>query len=196
MKDKLIYFLGKKKYVLLIFVFMGSMLGAYFFLPQEAVHQISEAFMASKEFMFNDQMQISVWLLLKNNLVAAAVAVFTGLIPFLYLPVISTLLNGFLIGAIMRVASSGMGAAVKLFLVGIVPHGIFELTALIFAMGIGITLCHNISKAILRKEHQPIGRLIQSAVYLYVTVIVPMLIAAAFIETYITPKLILWAGLL
>lgn len=192
MRDRLSCFVGKKRYFLLAVVFIGVMISAYLFLPQVAVDEISKEFIKGKQSLFNEQMQLSAWRLLRNNLFAAAMAMVTGLIPFLYLPILSDFINGFIVGVIIRMASGSVWGAIKLFAVGILPHGIFEIPALIFSMGIGLTLCHNMVKAIFRKEHYPIRKLITSAGYLYLTVILPLLILAALIETYLTPKLILW----
>ena len=70
--------------------------------------------------------------LLINNLVAMALSLVYGLIPFLRLPALTLGTNGAILGLFAGYYMRQNISLLK-YLLGILPHGIFELTALILS---------------------------------------------------------------
>ena len=130
-----------------------------------------------------------MWEILLNNLSAAFTAVLWGAIPFLYLPTFSLALNFFLVG-VMGAYSMQIGLSLGFYLIGILPHGIFEFPALIFACAAGLTLCRSITNRMRRREDMIIPDAITGCVSVYWLLLLPLLILAALVEVFITPTLL------
>lgn len=110
-----------------------------------------------------------------NNSVKILGSIVLGIFFGLF-PIFSLLVNGYLIGIIAQYHGS------IVFLAGIVPHGIFEIPALLLGAGAGIHLgVTAIKKRDLLKEE------ITYSLKLFFKVIIPLLLAAALIETFLTP---------
>jgi stage II sporulation protein M len=74
----------------------------------------------------------------------------------------------------------------------IVPHGIFELTGVFYAVSLGYFLSKEITKKVFskyRKESMSFSRLFLQLGQSYAIVVAPILALAAFIEEFITPLL-------
>jgi stage II sporulation protein M len=75
-----------------------------------------------------------------HNARASAVAVAAGAVPFLFLPILDPLVNGGVLG-LLASASKHQGLDVpRLFLTQVLPHGVFELTAVLYATSLGLYL--------------------------------------------------------
>ena len=111
--------------------------------------------------------------LLMNNWRAMLLSAAYGFIPFLFLPVISLLVNG---------------VSMLLFLAGILPHGVLELPALVLSIACGACLCRNMCRlAVSSPQRIPMVELLGDLLRVLVLLVAPMVVAAAFIECYITP---------
>ena len=97
---------------------------------------------------------VSVFTLMAHNWVVALTMAATGCIPFLFIPLIYLISNFLLIGVAAAVYIHNNLSPV-LFLAGIVPHGIFELTAIILALACGVYLCLSLSQMILKRPKAP-----------------------------------------
>jgi len=125
-----------------------------------------------------------------HNFRAALLVTVLGLIPFLFLPILGALGNGFVAGVVTSVAHLKGVKLVPGLLFGIAPHGIFELPAILYATSIGICLSLLISKRILLGYHsneEPLFPLFKQISKTFVGVIVPLLLVAAIIEAFVTP---------
>ena len=104
---------------------------------------------------------------------------FLGLISGIFLglfPLLLTFLNGYVLGFVMRLSVSAVGVG---SLWRLVPHGIFELPALIISLGLGLKL----GMFIFSKK--PIKQLkydLDNSLRVFFFVIVPLLLIAGFIE--------------
>lgn len=134
--------------------------------------------------------------ILGNN---ARVAVISGILAFvpvfgLFLPVYIMGMNGTVIGVAPAFFDMGWSD----FILAILPHGIFEIPALILASAVGIKFSISTLKAVIAflfpppnisgsdaflTEVKPGWR----AVKLF-AVIIPLLVIAAFVEVYISPQ--------
>ncbi len=120
-----------------------------------------------------------------NNL-EICVILFLGGAAFGMLTLLILAINGITIGAILEVLRQEEGNA--MVLAAIIPHGIFELPAVITSAALGFML----GRAIINEWQQggdaaraayPLGRL-------FVLYVVPFITVAACIEAFITPAVI------
>ena len=80
------------------------------------------------------------------------------------------------------------GLPLSLYLAALLPHGIFELAALVLAAACGVYLCRNIGRLVTNSPKKiPAVELLTDLLRVLVMVIAPLTAAAAFIESYITP---------
>ena len=121
--------------------------------------------------------------------VLAVFSIAYGFIPFIYLPALSIGINSLLLGLFAGVYVNN-GISLLAYFAGIVPHGIFELPALILALSSGIYLCRKVTDYVRHNEKGVMGPLMKDLLRLFVMHIIPLLMAAAVIEAYVTPQLL------
>jgi stage II sporulation protein M len=81
-----------------------------------------------------------------HNARASMIAVGAGLVPFLFLPIFDPLVNGGVLGLLASVGKhQGLDVA-RLFLTKVLPHGVFELTAVLYATSLGLYLSAEMGK--------------------------------------------------
>ncbi|MFB3886007.1 MAG: stage II sporulation protein M [Thermodesulfobacteriota bacterium] len=117
----------------------------------------------------------------------------TGLIPFLFLPIFLLIFNGILYAFFFTTAQlSGLNVLVAYFIT-IFPHGIFEYFGMFYAASLGIYLCIESSKKMIRRwrnnsvSFDAIRRQIFRSCIL---IIIPLYAVAAIVEGLITPLLV------
>ncbi len=149
------------------------------------------SFIASMSFteVFDDAGNLSVVGLLLNNVRACMAAIGLGIIPFLFLPVIALVTNSAIIGTLFGL-SMELGLPIGTMIAGILPHGIFEIPALIMAISLGIYVCKEITMRILKKREGSLREDLADAGRFLALIILPLIITAAVIEAYITPLVI------
>ncbi|MFR8917511.1 MAG: stage II sporulation protein M [Oscillospiraceae bacterium] len=130
-----------------------------------------------------DDGSFSALALFGNNLRAMVLSTLYGFIPFLYLPALSMGVNAILLG---MVASSVNGQWL-LLAAGILPHGIFELPALCLSLAAGLCLCQNINRYIRKNEKGVMKPLLLNILRVTGLVVIPLLVVAAIMESYVTP---------
>ena len=161
------------------------------FYKVEMIKPIIQSLTDSKSEVLIENGKISDVGLIKNNTIACGISIVYGIIPFIFLTMIPTTLNGFILGIVLGLGKATSGAsALAIFIVGILPHGIFELPALIISMAMGMYLCLNLTLKIFRRGKEKIYKILLEYVRIFVLVILPMLILAGVIEAYITPLLL------
>ncbi len=120
--------------------------------------------------------------ILLNNLVATLLVMFLGLLLGI-VPVLSVIANGFILGVLYRQVSGLVGygkAALQ-----VVPHGILEIPALLFAASYGLWLGMSVLRRLRGTSGGPVGDAVVHAVRRYLAVVFPLLVAAAAIETFL-----------
>ena len=75
------------------------------------------------------------------------------------------------------------------FLIGILPHGILELPALLVSFALGLYLCWTLSYKICLQRERSFRLALKEVGRAYLLIVVPLLLAAAGTETYVTPVL-------
>ena len=131
-----------------------------------------------------DDGSFSALALFGNNLRAMVLSTLYGFIPFLYLPALSMGVNAILLG---MVASSVNGQWL-LLAAGILPHGIFELPALVLSLAAGLCLCQNINHYIRKNEKGVMKPLMLNLLRVICLLVLPLLVVAAVMECYVTPQ--------
>lgn len=122
-----------------------------------------------------------------HNLRAMVVGVAMGLVPVIFLPLLSLLINAVVIGLTGAFTLSS-GIPMGTFLAAIVPHGILEFPAIFISLGLGMQLCLFLTRKLIRSPKS--GAFMDTALELlrtFVLVIFPLVAAAGLVEAYITP---------
>lgn len=123
-----------------------------------------------------------------NNARATFIAIIYGLVPFVRLPVMLLGVNAAVIGLFGAYYLNNNFSMLG-YLAGILPHGIFEIPAIIIALACGMYLCRCITENIRSKDKKKgvVGNTLKLTLRVFVFHVIPLLIAAAFVEAYITP---------
>ena len=130
-------------------------------------------------------------LILANNALKCLGAVVLGVF-FGVLPMALASFNGLLLGLVAYVVVEERGL---LYLaLSIAPHGVFELPAILLSAAIGMWEGWLVVRK-LSGEEVRVGDAVRDGLKLYVRVVLPLLVVAAIIEGYVTPALLMLAGL-
>jgi stage II sporulation protein M len=128
----------------------------------------------------------AIFIFLKNTSALLLSFVFS---PILCLsPILSLTINGWFIGLVsVEVVQK---ESIGFLLAGLLPHGVFEIPALILGQAAALSFGMMVMLALLKKEKRSLilPALKQNLRYLAIAVI--LLLPAAIIETYVTPLLI------
>ncbi len=125
----------------------------------------------------------SIFLLIAlNNSVKALFMMLMGILWGI-VPVLFILLNGYAIGIVVSVAILETGLIP--IILGVLPHGILEIPAILLAAGYGVWLGEMFSKK-LKNRKIILSLYIKNTIDKFIKVILPILIIAALIETFIT----------
>lgn len=128
----------------------------------------------------------SVFALLVNNWQAMLVSTAYGFVPFLFLPVVSLLVNGVLLGLLAALYLAG--GSLLAYLAGVLPHGIFELPSLVLSISCGMYLCRNMCRLVTNSPKKvPLVELLGDLLRVLLLLVMPLTVAAAFVECYVTP---------
>jgi stage II sporulation protein M len=140
--------------------------------------------------VLDDSGRISVAAVLGNNLRACALCILYGLIPFVYLSALTLGLNALLLG-VLAAYYLHSGQSLLLYAVSLLPHGIFELPALVLSFSLGLYLCGQVTRRCRGGEDAPSVRLaLTGALRVFCMLIVPLLAAASVVEARITPAIL------
>ena len=168
--------------VFAISIGVGILNPAGFSLPLEYIDGLKEL----SKILPPGSVMILLLIFIKNvtaMLISFIFSPFFGIVPLLTL-----ISNGWLIGYV----ATGVIAekSISYLLVGIMPHGIFEIPALVLAQAAALNFGVGTLLAIFKKsKDRPIlTNFKRSARYLIIAII--LLIPAALIETYLTPWLL------
>lgn len=116
-----------------------------------------------------------VLFIFKNNVLVALFSVVLGIL-FGIFPIITCIINGYVLGFIARTSVEQAGALVLLRLL---PHGVFELPAVLISLGIGLKIGFLVFLKNPRKEI-PINA--KMAVKIFLMLLLPLLLIAGIIE--------------
>ena len=185
--------------VIILIGIVGGVFSYYFVLNYKAdltptqgmiPSNISKVF--ESEFGSFRNTNISFQQIYKNNIVAIGTMFLLGLFSFGVLGTIAYLVNIGLIGVVLALLQLFGYSASQVALAGIVPHGIFEVPAIILAssavLHIGIILVTPNSK---RSLGEVLIESMADWTKISIGLVLPLLAIAAAIETWVTPNLLL-----
>lgn len=127
--------------------------------------------------------------LLVNNLRAAVFSVLYGFIPFIYLTALAVGMNALILGVLAAYYVSS-GTSLLIYFAGVLPHGVFELSALLITFALGLLLCRRITQYVRKNTKGMMKPLLCNIARSFVMHVVPLLVVAAAVETYITPAVL------
>ena len=169
---------------LIIFSLSGTL--GYFYAtmrPENAstlIEIISETFGPIMEM---STPQIALYIFFHNTLLCSAAAllgVALGVVPMLF-----AASNGALLGMLAAVVEDKFGWTP--LVVGILPHGVFEIPAMILSVAVGMKLGQETLNAALRRgDGRRLAAEIANGLRFLAGVVVPLLVAAAAVEAFVT----------
>ena len=162
---------------------MGYLLGKT--IPSTAMNDILEAFPDASKMGLLELFGFIAW----NNTSKSLLFMLGGLLGGV-LPLFFVVFNGFFIGWVSY--SLGAVRGIGYIIAGLAPHGIIEIPAIILAMSIGMSLGYAVLNSLRGKGN--IMKEAKSAIGLFLTRVVPMLIIAAVIEVTLTPLIMVLVG--
>ena len=121
-----------------------------------------------------------------NNIRAFVLTACYGFIPFVFLPVVSLALNGAILGLFAAFYVNN-GQSLLVYLAGILPHGIFELPAMVLAMSCGLYLCRVITDYVRFNRKGTVKPALANIARVMVLNVLPLTAIAAVIEANVTP---------
>jgi stage II sporulation protein M len=122
-----------------------------------------------------------------NNAVKTLLVIVLG-IAFAIVPLVFIIVNGVAIGVVLHLATESKGLGYSML--AIVPHGVFELPAVLGGAAIGMMLGGKAIKRLLRKSEFKVGSELSLALKIFATTIVPLLLIGAITETYLTAAIL------
>lgn len=124
-----------------------------------------------------------------NNSVVAFLASIGGIVLSIF-TILIIIANGFLLGIVLYVVI--VVESLGFFLLGVIPHGVIEIPAVLFAAAIGMWLGKNLFNYLIFKRgtKKEMQDKVKRAFCTYIFVIIPLLFLAALIEVFITPVLL------
>jgi len=147
--------------------------------PSSTRQQMSEAFQVVVDNYRALDGGMLFFTILLHNVAATIFLLVSGVIVGI-IPTIAIGANGFVLGVVYRQTAEGMGyskAALK-----VLPHGVFELPALLIAASYGLWIGVMLVRRIRGKESTLFRSNIAHAFRQYLAVVFPLLIVAAAIE--------------
>lgn len=129
---------------------------------------------------------VSAFALLTNNVRATLLTILYGFVPYVFLPALSLGTNALLLGAFAAYYVNN-GSSLLLYLAGIIPHGIFELPAIVLAVAMGIYLCKMINYYVKHNTKGIMLPLMADLLRAFLLRLIPLLVLASLVEAYITP---------
>lgn len=125
------------------------------------------------------------------NFRAASMAIGAGMMPFVFAPIFNCVTNGAVIGIMLSILHATSAGGITEMAVSILPHGVFEITALLLSIAFGLKLCAEVNSAVSAKSSiQDVFQYVSEMARAIVLTVLPLLILAALTESYITPVFI------
>jgi len=184
------YFIRLRPYLkasLVIFgigIVIGLMINSRF--PEIADHFQSSLVSFVKIFRGLSKLQLAAAIFLNNAVKTLAAILFGclfGVIPGFFL-----FANGIALGLVFSMSLQSRGLWMSL--ASIVPHGILELPAVFFGTSIGLMLGAHAVKSLFRGTEITLGAELIRGLRIFCTVILPLLLIAAFVEAFLTSALV------
>ena len=187
-KEDIIHFSEVKKpfFLTLILFFLFAIFGYFVAGTHSAVvDELLDALEGVVESIIDLSLFDTALFIFFNNAYISFFASLGGIF-FAFLSFMIVLSNGFVFGIVLNLVLEA--ESLKFFMLGILPHGIFELPIVLFSIAIGFWLGRSLFDYVFMKriKKEELYKKIRRALYTYVVIILPVLFLAAFVESYIT----------
>lgn len=173
-REALRYLKESKGYIYAIsLVFLAGILAGFIFYGQFSF--LEEIL---KELMLKIR-GLGLWetigFILQNNAQSAFLGLFLGILLGIF-PVINTISNGIILGYVMKgvFISGGISEFWK-----ILPHGVFELPAIIISLALGLKLGMFVFS---KKRKEELLERLKNSFFIFIFIVLPLLIVAAIVE--------------
>ncbi len=141
-------------------------------------------------FIIDNQPIVSALLIFMNNYISMAQMLIFGVVAGIS-PLITLGLNGAIVGLLLSLSAGSDLTLLQIIVFGILPHGIFELFAFFLCGAIGLKFgYHCVASPLPGKTRMESFRYIWKEAISILPLVVLLLLAAAFIEIMITPRLL------
>lgn len=158
--------------VFLVFCIVGYFAPIPEDISKMILEYIKEILEKTKDLSMFGMMKFIFWNNLQSSFYAVVFGIFLGIFPL-----ISAVVNGFLVGfvAAISVNSGGILSLWRLF-----PHGIFELPAVFISIGLGIKIGSFVFQK--RKPLEVLKEYLKESFRVFIFIVIPLLIVAGIIE--------------
>jgi uncharacterized membrane protein SpoIIM required for sporulation len=131
---------------------LGFVAGFLFFVLWPAQEQRALAFVvkAYRDIPLDAGPALMAKKIFFHNVLGSAIAVATGVVPFLFLPILDPVLNGIVFGLLVSIGQHHGLNVPKLFLTQILPHGVFEIPAILYTTSLGLYLSAELGRRVKR----------------------------------------------
>lgn len=137
------------------------------------------------------------WMIFKNNVMVSMMMIGLGIFFIGIFPACILLINGAIVGFLLKTISLKGISAGKLLIGGILPHGILEVSMIILSGAIGIKLGVKLYEWLLavfiperrKAANDQLYKLLAQLPFLFGTIVLGLFVAA-IIETMITPYIL------
>jgi stage II sporulation protein M len=178
-------------------IFLVTSIGSYFLFraviaPEqvdEILAQLGESF-ESQGLTFDSSARETMIALFVNNTRVTLLAFLLGMIP-LFIPYMFVVINAAVIGLVAMLVGFAGESVIRVIVLGILPHGITEISAILLGAAMGLSLNRYIWKKLRGKETDVTFKaLFVAGVKTFLVIAVPLLAISAIIEAYVTPLLL------
>ncbi|WAA12141.1 stage II sporulation protein M [Fervidibacillus halotolerans] len=184
-----------KAFVTFLLVFIFSGVSSYFLLLNE--RSVIEELMGKVVDIFEEKNMLEPDItsgeialkLFVNNFLASLFVFLSGFIPIFIPAFLIIFLNGALIGVLFAYLKINGIALEPMLFAGILPHGIFEIPALVLAGALAFSISKGMYKKLTNSEFR-LRLLLKNTFITFLSVCVLLLVIAALIEAFLTPILI------
>jgi stage II sporulation protein M len=147
---------------------------------QELLKQFAQVFRGLPKL----QLTVAIFF---NNSLKTLVVILLG--PLLGLaPIIFLIVNGAILGAVMPAAAASAG--IWSSIMTIAPHGVLELPAIFLGTSIALRLGAHAWRRLTGRADKTLLAELGDGLWIYFSLIIPLLLAAAAIEVYVTPLIV------
>lgn len=162
-------------------------------------HLDTETYNALAEALFapsGNEEALETWYgLWGHNIVADALNVVIGLMPFVPLPALDLALNDGTLGAMCAMSGESWGESPWMMLaVMVVPHGVVEFPINTLAGVLGLIIWWDVTRKIIGRNPESLAETCKQCARVFVLVIIPGLAVAGVLETYLTPWVVALVG--
>lgn len=178
-------------------IFLVTGIGSYFLFRSfiapdqidEILAQLGDTF-ESRGLTFDSSARETMIALFVNNTRVTLLAFLLGMIP-LYIPYVFVVINAAVIGLVAMLVGFAGESVIRVIVLGILPHGLTEISAILLGAAMGLSLNRYIWKKLRGKGTDVTFKaLFVAGVKMFLFVAVPLLAISAVIEAYVTPLLL------